>query len=69
MPSCSNDRVTQKVNRCNAVVASSQSEQGKRHHRHDDGHKEQDRAQGARDRSDGYHRSLGFDFLSSLGGI
>ena len=50
MPSCSNDRVTQKVNRCNAVVASSQREQWNRNDRRDDGHVGQGRAQGAGDR-------------------
>ena len=46
----SNDRVTQNVNRCNAVVASSQSEQSIKHHRHDDGLDGQGRAQKAGDR-------------------
>ena len=55
MLSCSNDRVTPKVNRCDAVVASSQSEQWNRHHRHGDGHGGQSRAQRVGDRWDGYH--------------
>ena len=57
------------VNRCNAVFVSSQIKQWNTNHRHDDGHDGQGRAQGAGDRYDGYHNSLGFDFLSSLGGV
>ena len=69
MPSCINDRVTLEVNRCNAVVASNQSEQSTRRHIHDDGHDGQGRAQGL-----GVDRTVITDhvtltFVASGGGV